>query len=272
PEPRNRVDRWLFSRLRKTLAQVEKDYETYDYRPVAQHLYDFLWSDYCDWYLEALKIRLYGNPAQKEDALQQGLYALSYLLQALHPLIPFLTEALWQQFPFTSKGLLQETPWKVPPWDFPKEEGWFENIRSACKAIRGMKRDLDIPITQKSTVYIHPLPAEEDKSLIEKLAWVEVKAGEHFSALALEEKIHPWHLVHPVPDKGQIVKKIQEINQALVKIQEKKNKLSQILRDEKFQFSAPAHIQENFRSQLRSAEEEEKELKRKWERLSTTLK
>ncbi|MHA2611824.1 MAG: valine--tRNA ligase [bacterium JZ-2024 1] len=272
PEPKHPVDRWLFSLLKKTLEQVEKDYETYDYRPVAQHLYDFFWSDYCDWYLEALKSRLYKNQKQKEEALQQALTAFSYLLHALHPIIPFLTEALWQQFPLAHKGLIADFRWRCPPWNFPEEEKWFENIREVSRVIRALKRDLDMPFTEKTSVAILPSLEEQEKELVEKLAFVEVKSDRPSQEQFLEERVHRWQIIFPVLDKEYVQKKLQEVSELLRKIEERREKLEKILGNEKFLSSAPAHIQENYREQLQAVKEEEEEMKRKWQRLSSALK
>ncbi len=96
PRPLHVEDRWILSRLEKTLASVTEMLETYDFAHAVQDVYSFFWRDLCDWYLEIVKPRLYEG---EEEAAATLLYALERVLALLHPTMPFVTEEIWSFHP-----------------------------------------------------------------------------------------------------------------------------------------------------------------------------
>jgi len=93
------VDRWIYSRLHTTIQQAVEKLETYTLDEAAKLIYEFIRGDFCDWYLEMAKVRLYGNTDQQSKNTAQWVLwdALKQSLQLLHPFMPFITEELWQQ-------------------------------------------------------------------------------------------------------------------------------------------------------------------------------
>ncbi len=102
------VDRWILTRLGEVNATAITLYETYQFSALVKELYAFVWNDVCDWYLEALKIRLYtDDEAIRQAASETGLYVLERILVLLHPLLPFVTEEIWAHLP-GDRGLLMQ--------------------------------------------------------------------------------------------------------------------------------------------------------------------
>jgi valyl-tRNA synthetase len=100
------IDRWILTRLHATITEVTALYETYAFSSATKTLYAFVWNDFCDWYLEALKIRLYGDDeAAKRGASATALFVLERILLLLHPVMPFVTEEIWPFLP-GARGLL----------------------------------------------------------------------------------------------------------------------------------------------------------------------
>ncbi|HET91989.1 MAG TPA: valine--tRNA ligase [Chloroflexi bacterium] len=96
------ADRWILSRLNRLIESVTRLFESYQYGEAGRQIHDFLWSEYCDWYLEASKVRLYDDTlaeADKDVTRAVLLHVLETALRLLHPFMPFLTEALWQALP-----------------------------------------------------------------------------------------------------------------------------------------------------------------------------
>ena len=99
PAPRVRCtveDRWILSRLERTIASVTEKLEAYDFAHAVQEAYSFFWSELCDWYLEIVKPRLYDGEAEVSATL---LWALERVLALLHPIMPFVTEEIWSYHP-----------------------------------------------------------------------------------------------------------------------------------------------------------------------------
>ncbi|MEA3339539.1 MAG: valine--tRNA ligase [Chloroflexota bacterium] len=92
-------DRWILSRLNSLIQNVEHLFESYQYGEAGRQIHDFLWGEYCDWYIEASKVRLYDDDADSDTPLAILLHVLETALRLLHPFMPFVTEALWQSLP-----------------------------------------------------------------------------------------------------------------------------------------------------------------------------
>lgn len=92
-------DRWILSRLNHLIQNVTRLFETYQYGEAGRQIHDFLWGEYCDWYIEASKVRLYDKAADKTVPRAVLLHVLETALRLLHPFMPFVTEAIWQALP-----------------------------------------------------------------------------------------------------------------------------------------------------------------------------
>ena len=93
------ADRWILSRLNRLIQNATRLFETYQYGEAGRQIHDFLWGEYCDWYIEASKVRLYDETANKAVPQSVLLHVLETALRLLHPFMPFATEAVWQALP-----------------------------------------------------------------------------------------------------------------------------------------------------------------------------
>jgi len=106
------ADEWILSRLNATIHVVDKNLKKYRFDEVARIIYDFVWSDYCDWYIELIKDRLYKkSPAEKQTALQVAIYVLKNFLKLLHPYAPFITEEIYQHIKSPAEPDIIIAPW-----------------------------------------------------------------------------------------------------------------------------------------------------------------
>ena len=99
PEPKTVADRWILSRLADLAAHVDEGLDTYEFGETARALYDFFWSEYCDWYIELSKGRLAAGGEHRLAAQRVLVYVLDQALRLLHPMMPFVTEAIWANLP-----------------------------------------------------------------------------------------------------------------------------------------------------------------------------
>ena len=139
-------DRWILSRLDATVTEVTAALEESRFSEAAWGLYEFLWKEYCDWYLEFAKARFYGDdPAARARAQTVGLEVLSTSLRLLHPFFPYLTEAIWEFLP-DSDGLLIRASWPEAGNRTDGEaERDIEVIREVIAAVRNLRGEMHVP-------------------------------------------------------------------------------------------------------------------------------
>ena len=128
PEHLELEDKWILSKLNSVIPEVTENMDKYELGVAAQKVYDFIWDDYCDWYIELTKSRLQGEDAEAKINAQKVLcYVLTHILKLLHPFMPFLTEEIWQALPHEGDFLmLQRWPEHHVELDFPEEEKAME--------------------------------------------------------------------------------------------------------------------------------------------------
>ena len=153
--------------------------DAYELGVASAKVYDFIWSDYCDWYIEFTKARLQGeDEGAKEQAQQVLVYVLTETLKLLHPFMPFITEEIWQALPRRedcgAKFLMMDR-WPVyqDALDFPQEEKAVGLIIDAVRAIRGKRAELNVPPSKRSHVTIATFEQEafaQGAPLLKRLA------------------------------------------------------------------------------------------------------
>ncbi len=138
-------DRWIISKLQKTCMKANSAFSTYDMDDAAKAIHDFIWNDYCDWYIELSKDRLKGPD---KDVVQWVLaYVLESSLRLMHPVMPFITEEIWQVLN-TKEGasiMTQPYPQGDPERIFEDAEAVTERLMSIVSAIRSLRLGLNIP-------------------------------------------------------------------------------------------------------------------------------
>ena len=144
------ADRWITSRLRQTVAEVSGALDAFDVATAARLLYDFIWSEFCDWYLEAAKPALRaGNPITRTTLLD----TINAILRLLHPLMPFLTSELYQNL--TGSSELWQEAWPQVA-EFPADpaaEADFAVLKDAVTAARSLRAELGLPPAQVIPIY-----------------------------------------------------------------------------------------------------------------------
>ncbi len=149
-------DQWILTRLQETIASVTNNIDQMNLGLAAQKVYDFLWSDYCDWYIEMLKPRLNGGE-DRETALEVLLYTLQATLKLLHPFMPFVTDAIYESLPGT-QGSIMVSDWPVqePSLVFADVDKNVEGMKELIRAVRNIRRERNVPPSRKAALWILP--------------------------------------------------------------------------------------------------------------------
>jgi valyl-tRNA synthetase len=141
--PLSLADRWLASRLARVVADVTRLIDGYQFGEAGRQAHDFLWNEYCDWYVEIAKIQLQGSEA--EQGVTRGLLrdALETSLRLLHPYIPFVTEEIWQQLPHEGEALIV-APWPRPSARDEEAERDMEIVFAIIRFMRNARAELGL--------------------------------------------------------------------------------------------------------------------------------
>ncbi len=146
-------DKWILSKLNTLAKDITDNLEKFELGMAVSKLYDFIWDNFCDWYIELCKSRLQGDGA--EDALRVLVYVMTRQLQLLHPFMPFITEEIWQTLPHEGETLMRTCwPTYAEALHFPKEEKEMERIMDAIRAIRNRRAEMNVPPSRKAQVYV----------------------------------------------------------------------------------------------------------------------
>ena len=152
----NKTDKWIISKLNKTILNVNDSYGQYKLNESIKLVYDFVWSDFCDWYIEFSKVRFYGqSKTDKKNAISVCIFVLKTILKLLHPYIPFITEEIWTMVSKNDQFLtISSWPSIDKTKILPKIENEISIIKEVISSIRNIKTNLGISPSKNITIIL----------------------------------------------------------------------------------------------------------------------
>ena len=171
-------DKWILSKLQKVIKSITEKIEKYDIGLAADDIYDFIWSDFCDWYIEIVKPVLYSdNAEEKTNTVKVLLYVLENILKLLHPFMPYITEEIWQALPNREAALIvSKWPEYKEELVFEKEERATEYIENAIREIRNARSEMNIENSKKSNTLVYTKDPEV-KEIFEEMKGLLLSLG-----------------------------------------------------------------------------------------------
>jgi valyl-tRNA synthetase len=153
------ADRWILSRLNRAIRATTAALERFDFGDAASTVYQFLWSEFCDWYIELSKPSLYGDDVTAKDTTRAVLvFSLDRILRLLHPFMPFITEEIWQKLPLTHRPAesIVVAPWPAAEagWDDPAAEREMQPVIAAIEGVRNIRGESNLPPATKVPVIV----------------------------------------------------------------------------------------------------------------------
>lgn len=154
----NEADKWILSRVNRLAKDVTENMDKFELGIAVQKVYDFIWDEFCDWYVETAKYRIYHKEEEKAAAdcvLWVLKTVLKQALKLLHPFMPFITEEIYSVLVPEEESLMtSEWPQFHAEWDFPAEENVMEHVKEITRGIRNMRAEMNVPNNRKTKVYV----------------------------------------------------------------------------------------------------------------------
>lgn len=244
------ADKWILSKVNTLAKDVTDNMENYDLGVAVQKIYDFIWEEFCDWYIEMVKPRLWNDDdTTKAAALYTLKTVLINSLKLLHPYMPFITEEIFCNLSDEESIMISKWPEYKEEWNFAKEEKAVETIKEAVRGIRNSRTGMNVPPSRKAKVFVVS-DDEQVRDIFEKgkvffttLAYAsEVviqsdKSGIDEDAVAV---LIPNATVYmPFSDLVDIDKEIERLKNEEKKLEGELKRVNGMLSNEKFISKAP---------------------------------
>ncbi len=257
-------DQWILTRLSQVVEEVTRDYEKYRVAELSQNLYRFVWNEFCDWYLECIKPRLYAEAGSEEKRLAASVVVtvLDGILRLLHPVMPFVTEELWHKLPGRIETIMKAS-WPQKS-DYPTDEvavTSFSFLQELVTAIRTSRSELNVPPSAHVKVSTHGSgvrfePTSQQALLVKALCrvneLVETNQRPAKTALAVvkggEAFIHLEGLIDLQAEAAKQQKERQKLEKYVLSIEGK-------LKNEQFVKNAPTELVEAEKAKLQDTKD-----------------
>ena len=258
------ADKWILTRLQEAIRDVSDHMEDGDFGLAATKIYDFAWSEFCDWYIELSKSRLLGEDGESKETVKGVLlFVLENLLKLLHPFMPFLTEQVYKYLP-DSEGflMLQKWPEYNEGFVFAEEEQRMQGVMEIIRTIRNLRSEMNVAPSKRTRLML--LPAEgwaetlqngegyfrrlagaeqleilgDRNAVTEKTVSAVVTAGERFI---------------PLGDLVDFAKEVARLTKELENLQKETARSEGMLKNQGFLSKAPAHLVQAEKDKLEAA-------------------
>jgi len=242
-------DKWIINSFNQVTKAITENLEHFELGIAVQKLYDFLWDEFCDWYIEIAKIRLNSeNEATAQNARQVLVWVMSGTLKLLHPFMPYITEEIWQTLPHTGESIMvSKWPEFEEAHSFLQAAEEMQRIMDAVRAIRNRRSEMNVPPSRKTHLYIATAAKEtfeEGAAIIAKLAYASVvKVGSEYAIDGAVTIVTPDARVY-IPMDELVDKKaeLERLAKELESAQKQFTNTQAKLENETFLSKAPANV------------------------------
>lgn len=247
------ADKYILTRLAKTIEDYERLFEKYEFGEASRVLYNFIWEEYCSWYIEIAKISLNGNDEEAKNSAKSVLvYVLDASLKMLHPFMPFVTEEIWQNLPHIGDSIVTSEFTKVnSELVFEKETEDMQLVQDIIVAVRNIRSEVNAPMSREIPIKIKYTNENVKEVLSSCSTYIEKFARP--SELIISKEIEPLEtditrvltgleIYVSLADLIDIDKEKERLEKELSKLQQELDRVNKKLSNEKFVGSAPEAV------------------------------
>ncbi|HCT0448922.1 TPA: valine--tRNA ligase [Staphylococcus pseudintermedius] len=247
------ADQWILTRLNETIDTVTQLSDKYEFGEVGRVLYNFIWDEFCDWYIEMSKIPMNGDDEVQKNVTRSVLsYALDCIMRLLHPFMPFVTEHIWQNLPHEGESIVTSAwPTVDASLVFEESKDVMEQLVEIIKAVRQSRLEVNTPLSKEI-----PIKIQAKNETIQQL----LKTNQHYlerfcnpSTLEIETQIDiPDKAMTTVVAAGEVIlpieglidmdKELERLEKDLQKWQKELDRVNKKLSNENFVNKAPEHV------------------------------
>lgn len=275
------ADKWILSKVNTLAKEVQESLSKYDLGLAAQKVYDFIWDEYCDWYIEMVKPRLYN----KEDSTRAAaLWTLKQVLinalKLMHPFMPFITEELFMHIQDEEETIMT-SQWPVykEEWNFKENEAEIDAIKEAVRNIRNIRAEMNVAPSKKVHVYV--VSENEGVRYIFEHSKVFFKTLAHASEVTVQADkagigedavsvvVQDATIYMPLAELVDFAKEIERLEKEKTKLEKEVDRVVKKLANQGFVAKAPAHVieeekakEEKYKAMLAQVEERLAQLKK----------
>ncbi|WP_413627143.1 valine--tRNA ligase [Fructilactobacillus vespulae] len=276
----NLSDKWILSRLNKTIERVKDNYDKYNFGEANRAMYDFIWNDFCDWYIEMSKEILTGDNEEAKQKTRNVLaYVLDQILRLLHPVMPFVTEKIWLSMPHNGDSLVTAAyPEVQPEFTNADAESNMSHLIEVIKAVRNIRAEANAPLGNPVDILIktkdNGLKAvlENNREYIDRFGHpdkLEIGTDIDVPDLAMTSVITDAEISIPLAELIDLNDEIARLEKEVKRFESEVERAKRKLSNKKFVDNAPEKIvaeektkQQDNENKLKSAEQRLAEVKK----------
>ena len=273
------ADKWILSRLNDTVRDVTRLFDSFEFGEAGRALYNFIWNDFCDWYIEMAKENLTGEDEKLKKNTQRILrYVLDQILRLMHPIMPFVTEKIWLSMPHDGASLVvAEYPVEHTEFDNQVAEKDMDNLIELIKAVRNSRSEVNAPMSSAIDILIKTKDDDTRKVFENNVDYInrfchpkrlEIAADIEAPKLAMTSVITGAEVYLPLADLIDLNEEISRLQKEAKKLESEVTRGEKKLGNEKFVANAPEAVVAkekeklaNYKQQLAATESRIEELK-----------
>ncbi|MGP4067582.1 valine--tRNA ligase [Halobacillus sp. B29] len=252
------ADQWILTRLNQTIQQVTQNIDKYEFGEAGRQLYNFIWDDFCDWYIEMAKLPLYGEDTARIHTTRSILaYTLDQIMRMLHPFMPFITEEIWQHLPHQGESITQAS-WPEVRDEFHNEQAVQEMDRlvSIIRSVRNIRAEVDTPMSKEIQLMIQAKDEdvvselEKNRDYLEKFcnpSELTIATDLQAPEKAMSSVVTGAELYLPLAGLINIEDEIKRLEKEWKKWDQEVSRVQKKLSNEGFVKKAPEHVVEEER-------------------------
>lgn len=274
------ADRWILHRLNETVRDVTRLIDSYEFGETGRLLYNFIWDDLCDWYIEFAKLNLYNGDADAKKATQSVIaYVLDRTQRLIHPFMPFISEEIWQHLPHEGQSItLAAWPVYNTALEAPEAVKEMNLLMDLIRAVRNIRAEVNVPMSKKIELLIKPAGEEQAAILARNEVFISRFCGTSKLAIdaqqvapdkAMTSVVTGAELYLPLAGLIDISQELARLNKELQTLNNEVERIEKKLANAGFVAKAPAKVIEEEKAKMADYADKREKVKARLAELSS---